>query len=109
MIFTISGTQVTAEFKEPESNANGTPLTDLKQTTLYYQLQGGPVVTAAVIPASTPAGGQSVVRDLLIPVLEGQESRVEFWATATDDDGNESGKTEIVVKIIDRLAPMPPS
>ncbi len=47
----------TAEWTEATTNEDGSPLTDLFQTTLYYQINSEPKVFIADVPASSPNGG----------------------------------------------------
>ena len=108
MTFTVTGTNVDATYTEPSTNANGTPLTDLAKTTIYYDLGAGPVV-AKIVPATALTGGGNVATTITVPVLEGQEADVRFFVTASDTSGNESARSGEVIKRIDRLAPGPPN
>lgn len=104
----VVGAQVTLTYKEPITNSDGTPLQDLKLTTSYYNVNDGPTVKGAEIPATSGTGGVSRVVTLNIPIVDSKETVLKFWATATDESLNESLPSQVVVKRIDKLAPASP-
>lgn len=106
----ISSVNVTVSFTEPGNNADGTPLQDLVATRVYYAIDGGPPVMAAEIPASLPTGGGTVTQEVTVPIAAGQDSMVDFYATAIDDADpvNESVPSESVRLNIDRQPPAAP-
>lgn len=105
---TVTGTQVSFVYTEPSTNPDGSPLSDLRETRLYFQKENGTPEIGATVPASRPQGGGIISATLLVPVLQGQEANVTFWATALDLVGNESARSVSVVQRIDRLAPSAP-
>lgn len=105
---TVTGTQVSFVYTEPSTNPDGSPLSDLRETRLYFQLENGTPEIGATVPASRPQGGGQITSTLLVPVLHNQEANVTFWATALDLVGNESARSVSVVQRIDRLAPNAP-
>ena len=105
--FTITGVSVTALYQEPATNTDGSALTDLDHTSIYYDLGAGPV-KAKDVPATALTGNGNITTPVDVPVTEGQEKNVIFWVTASDQSGNESAKSATVTKRIDRLAPGPP-
>lgn len=105
---TVTGTQLRAEYKEPSVNKDGSPLVDLKETRVYFQIVGKSPAVGLTVPASSKIGGQPVSGDVLVPVLVDQEADVNLWATALDLSGNESGPSNVLQKRIDRLAPDAP-
>lgn len=107
--FTVTGASVTATYREPTTNADATPLTDLAKTNVYYQLPGGSPVRGPDVPASNPQGGGTITTQVTVPVVAGQDAIVTFWATATDTGTNESVRSAEVQKRIDRLAPLAPN
>ena len=107
--FTVTGAVVTASYTEPTTNADATPLTDLAKTNVYYQLPGGTPVKGADVPASRPQGGGVISTQVTVPVTAGQDVVVTFWATATDQQKNESEPSKSVQVRIDRLAPGAPN
>lgn len=107
--FTASGTILTVTYTEPTQNVDGSPLTDLAKTTVYYSLNGGADVKGVEMPASNPKGGAGVTTPLTVPIAQNQSATVTVRATATDTSGNESAKSASVTKTVDRLSPMPPS
>jgi len=107
LTLTLEGSIVGVSYEEPSTNKNGTSLTDLAHTTIYYDLGDGPVRGPDVFGASL-AGGGSIISSILIPVLEDMEADVDIWITATDTSSNESGESARKTIRIDRLAPAPP-
>ncbi|MBH0191638.1 MAG: hypothetical protein HP492_07740 [Nitrospira sp.] len=67
----------------------GSPLTDLAKTTIYYDLGSGRVL-AKDIPATKPTGGGQISQTITVPVQEKGEQPVRICVTATDRHGNES-------------------
>lgn len=107
MTASVVGTDVTCQYTEPTTNSNGTPLADLHHTSIYYDMGNG-AVHAADLPASLMTGGGTISYVISVPVADGEEKDVKFWATATDTLGNTSLPSPQAVKRIDRLAPAPP-
>lgn len=107
-IVSITGSQILCQYIEPTQNANGSPVTDLTKTRIYYQIQGREVVLAKEIPASALTGGGTVSEQIVVPVNENEEVFVDIWFTAVDDVDNESARSDVYVKQIDLLAPAPP-
>jgi hypothetical protein len=108
--FTVSGVVVNVSYKEPVTNTDGSPLTDLKLCSVYYQFSDSDAaVRAKDINASSLTGGGNVSDSFSVPVAEGVEKDVDFWATCSDTSGNESKKSDVVRLRIDRLAPSSPS
>lgn len=105
---TVTGTQVSFTYQEPSTNPDGSPLSDLRETRLYYQKDAGSPEIGATTPATRLQGGGRITATLLVPVLHNQEANVTFWATALDLVGNESARSVQVVQRIDRLAPSAP-
>lgn len=105
---TVTGTQVSFVYTEPSTNPDGSPLNDLRETRLHFQLENGQPAIGATTPATSPQGGGRITSTLLVPVLQNQEINVTFWATALDLVGNESARSVSVVQRIDRLAPSAP-
>ena len=106
MQYLLTGTQVEASYTEPTTNADGSPLTDLHHTSIYYDMGAG-AVNVVDLPSSLTGGG-IVQYSFVVPILDGQERAVSFWATATDGSGNTSEPSTPVIVRIDRLAPAPP-
>lgn len=104
--FLLTGTEVTATYTEPTTNVDGSPLMDLSKTTIYYDLSG--IITIIDVPATRLTGGGVINQIVTIPIIQGQERDVWFWATASDLTGNESAESVRVMKRIDRLAPSVP-
>lgn len=107
--FTVSGVVVSVSYKEPVTNSDGSQLTDLSFCSIYHKFADGDVVAKDKdIPASSATGGGNVSDSVTVPVAEGVEKNVDFWATCSDTSKNESVKSNIVRVRIDRLSPSPP-
>ena len=104
----VIGAQVTLTYKEPSTNSDGSALKDLKSTTAYYTVNGGPTIKGPETPATSSTGGVARVVTLNIPITDSQETTLKFWATATDESSNESVPSTAVIKRIDKLAPSSP-
>lgn len=107
MKFTLHGTEIDAEYQEPTTNEDGSPLSDLAYTSIFYDMGAGPV-NVVDLPASLNTGGGIKNYTFNVPVLAKMESNVLVWATATDTSGNTSDPSVPVDVRIDRLAPAPP-
>lgn len=103
----LTGSEVNVSYDEPTTNADGSPLTDLKETSVYYDVGLG-AVKIKTNPAATPSGGKSITNTFVIPVSTGVAAVATLWATATDTSGNESAKSANISVRIDRLAPAAP-
>lgn len=108
--FMLTGTEITASYVEPNTNTDGSTLKDLAKTTIYYDIvgDGKAAFKGGEVSATAPTGNGNITQKVLIPILTGQESDVEFWATASDITGNESAPSNKVMKRIDRLTPSSP-
>lgn len=102
---TPTGTILTVDYDEPTLNADGSLLTDLKETVVWYALGSQPAVACVTTPASQPAGGGHRSVACTVPVIEGQEVDVTVTAVATDLNGNRGVPSDPIVIRIDRLAP----
>lgn len=111
--------QVDASYTEPGAQEDGTPLTDLAYTSVYYSpVLGaiavgaapllGPIVVGAKVNASSVAGGAEIATTLIVPAPVGKTSTFAFQASATDLTGAESAKTSPVFFVIDRVSPAQP-
>lgn len=88
---------------EPKLNADGSLITDLKETKLYYSLNGG-AIKSKIYTASKPTGGGA--KSSYITIIMNCETKVNSmsaWATATNAGGVESAKGNIVVKPVPAL------
>jgi hypothetical protein len=99
---------VDAEWTEPSTNPDGSPLQDLAYSSVYYKVNGGATIVGAKINATKLQGGGLVKTTLIVPAPTGGTVNLEFWATATDTAGNESLPTVKVPFSIERLAPSSP-
>lgn len=103
--FTPSGTIVSVDYDEPTTNADATPLTDLKDTQVFYQFPGQLAVVCVTTLASSAGGGGHVTTTCTVPVGPNQEVDVTFTAIAHDISGNASVASTPFVIRIDRLPP----
>ncbi len=97
-----NGVELRATYMEPTTRADGTPLTDLAKTNVYYQIEGTRGGKSPDIPATKPAGGGIVETTVFLPIVSGQGGYVIFWVTAADESGNESRASRKVMRLIDR-------
>lgn len=103
----LTGGLVDVMFIEPDTNADGTPLTDLDHTTIYYDIGQG-TVKALDIPATAATGGGMIAQQISVSVGDTTVATISIWATATDTFTNESDPSATVVVRHDILAPAPP-
>ena len=108
--FTLTGSEVTATYTEPTTNADGSSLKDLAKTIIFYDIvdDGLPEVKAVEVPAIALTGGGIVIQTVMVPIVGNQEAEVDFWATAVDTSGNSSDKSVVIRRRIDRLSPAAP-
>ena len=104
----VNDVKITVDYTEPTVNADGSALTDLNHTSIYYSISGGTAVKATDVNASSVNGGGIISQQITIPISNGQEADVDVWATATDNSGNESANSITVTVRIDKLAPGAP-
>lgn len=107
LTLSLTGAEVTVEYDEPTTNEDGSALSDLQKTTVFYDMGGG-TVKASDVPATSVSGGGHITEKVTVPVTSGQERDVQFWVTAMDLSQNESQKSEIKIIRIDRLPPAAP-
>lgn len=100
----LSGTAfaatVTAEYVEPGQNADGTPLTDLKEVQLKWRQDGGAEQT--IVVPSLPAGGKTVSKPFTVadPPVCGKTT-ISLTAEAVDLSDNHSPKAGPVTAVRD--------
>ena len=88
---------------EPKINADGTALTNLAKTTLFYSLNGG-TVKKKDYTASKLTGGSSKSAHITVNMnCETKSNNVTAWATATNTGGVESEKGNVVIKPVPAL------
>jgi len=106
---TLTGAEITCDYDEPLTNVDGTPLTDLLKTTLYYE-RGRGTVKAKDVSAMSLTGGGHVTTTILVPVISGEDVMIRIWVTATDTapTPNESVASSTESIRVDRLAPSRP-
>lgn len=106
--FAFNSGTFTVTATEPTVNEDGTPLTDLDHTTLYYQIDDGEWVFITDIPASSPNGGGNISHTLTIDVPVGSEVSVRAVGTSSDQVGNTSEAAYSDTIRIDKLSPGSP-
>lgn len=85
------GVSVTLSWREPTLNSDGTPLTDLQLTKGYYKRpSSADWVLCATVSANSPSGGALRQASCNMPIPTGVTETVEFTATATDTNSNQS-------------------
>ena len=71
---------------EPSVDVNGAALSNLTNTTLYWQIGSG-TVTSIVVPATKPAGGGAVSTKVKILVVPQSSVTWKCWTTGTNPGG----------------------
>lgn len=105
----ITGTEVTVTYTEPTTNVDGSPLVDLDHTMIFHNFGGAEVQAVPnPIPATALTGGGAITEAFTVPVPDGVEADVDFWARAYDGSGNVSPESTRETKRIDHLAPGAP-
>ena len=107
MKYTAYGAEVTFEYTEPSTSADGSALDDLHHTSIFYDIGAG-AVNVIDLPASLLTGGGVKEYSFTIPVPQGATINAGIWATATDTSENTSVPSEVLTVRVDRLAPAPP-
>ena len=85
-----SGIRFTEKWIEPITNSDGTPLTDLAKTTLYYQVNTSTPVKKDYPAKLLTGGATKTVSFTPIMNCKTQTNTVKKWVTATDTKGYES-------------------
>lgn len=102
-----TGSNIKAQFTEPTTNADGSPLTDLAKVEVVADWGAGEQLVGSV-DASAPTGGGAGEVDFTVPVVEGSQMTVSAKAFAIDLLGNKSLPSATQTLTIDLLAPAPP-
>lgn len=100
---------VDARWTEPTTNSDGTPLTDLAYSSVYYSVNNGPKIVGAKVSATKPQGGGTLTTTIIVPAPEGVITVLSMSASATDLAGNESAPTAPAQITIERVAPAVPT
>ena len=99
-----SGVKFDFKWKEPKTNIDGTALTDLQKTTLYY-ISGNATVVKKDYAATKAAGGGSKTAAVTIPAKCGTAvSVIKVWTTATNTVG-ESASSNVLNYVIPVISP----
>ena len=80
---------ITVSYREPTTNKDGAPLTDLKWTTIYFGLKKDSVKAIDVWTNDARGRGYVEIQDIPIPVRQNEEVLEVLCVTATDWSGNE--------------------
>lgn len=98
-------TLVTITYTEPQTNTNGTPLTNLKQVCVIASLDGG-AEWEQCWAASAPTGGQQITRAdaIIAAVLPGDRKTLTAQAVADNLAGARSARSPSAMLLIDRVA-----
>jgi len=88
----MAATTVTVTYTEPSQTVGGSPITNLKETAIFWK-QDAKAEVKLVIPASKPAGGGAVSRVITVadPPVCGLTT-ITVSATATATTGDESAR-----------------
>ena len=77
---------LTISYTEPTTSADGSPLTDLASTTIYYDVGQG-FIKAKAVPATRPEGGGTVKESIQVPVQSSSPVDTTICVTATNTEG----------------------
>ncbi|MFQ5655953.1 MAG: hypothetical protein ACE5G5_00250 [Candidatus Methylomirabilales bacterium] len=93
-------TTISVSYTEPSQSGDstGTALCDLSHTNVYYSIDGSTAVKGPTIPATSPAGGGTILTSIVVSIPPGKETTVDVWVTATDRCGKESKESSHVQK-----------
>lgn len=95
-------------YTEPITNVDGAELNDLKETQVFYSVDGAPPVAATPTPASTSSGGVVVTTRIIVELTPGMAHTVSAFVLATDTSGNISPDSNTDTVTVDFLAPGAP-
>lgn len=109
VIIDQSTVRVDGAYTEPKTETDGSQLTDLAYTNVYYKIGSNPAVRGPQVPASNTNGGGVINTSLLVPIATGMKVNVGFWVTATDISGLEGPPTATITLLADRVAPSAPT
>ena len=93
----------------PDDNGAVAPLDDLAFTRVYHSINGEVPVAGPNVLATGLVGGQTVTTTVTVILPTPGKYVVEIWATATDTSGNESDRSNVIVKRFDFVKPKPPT
>lgn len=94
-----SGIKFQFKWKEPTHNVDGSVLTDLVKTTVYYRVSGG-VVNKKDYKASKPTGGSWKTASIIVSMdCKTKPNDVEAWATATTAGGESTEKKSVLISV----------
>lgn len=97
---------ITVEYDEPSTNTDGSALTDLVKTRIYWKIDTG-AETFVDVPASRPQGGTHMIRQVNVPIALNQGGVVSAQVTAWDPTV-ESARSNTATVTIDRKFPKVP-
>ena len=100
--------ELQAQYDESVKSADGSALTDLQNSSIYYKIGTLPPVKVAQVPASKLTGGGHITQLVVVPAPSGVATTFDFYVTETDLKGNEGPASNHVVITIDRVGPDAP-
>lgn len=106
---TATGCTFTIKYTEPTQNTSGGPV-NLQSTKIYYRLDNGSL-KAVNVPASSPAGGQVISKDITEPILPGQKVVISGQVTASNaaGEGAASPTAALTIDLSGQVVPAVPS
>lgn len=96
-------------YKEPTTDADGQPITDLAYTSVFYQVGAEPPVRGPQVPASAPTGGGVIHTTVIVPLAVGERKTFKLWVVATDTTGLDGEPSDTVTLSLNRVAPGVPT
>lgn len=95
-------------YTEPTTNVDGAELNDLKETQVFYSVDGALPVAATPTPASTSSGGEVITKSIIVELTPGMAHTVSAFVRAIDTSGNISHDSSTDTVTVDFLAPGAP-
>lgn len=94
-----SGVKFKFTWKEPKVDINGTALTDLSKTTLYYQINDSSIIKKNYT-ATKASGDGSKTASITIPMnCKTNVNLVTVWTTATNAMGESASSNKLLINV----------
>jgi len=102
--YTVSpiGTTPLIGYTEPTTYTTGSPITDLKETHIYWKIGTG-TETTVIVPASKASGGGAITNSvILMPILPCQSGTINVAVSAVSVSGGEGARANATPLLVDR-------
>ncbi len=85
-------------YTEPTTSADGSPITDLASTRVYYRVDGGGWILGASVAATNSEGGGAVNTSVDVSLPDSNTHPVDFVVRAVDLAGQEGADSGMVTE-----------